>query len=157
MPVIELAIRINAGIETCFDLSRSIDLHCISTAKTNERAIDGRMSGLIALDEFVTWEAKHFGITQHLRSRITAFDRPFHFRDEQEKGAFRLIVHDHYFETENGYVLMKDIFRFESPLGLFGKLFNRLILTSYLRKLLVKRNNVIKEYAETGKWKLLLQ
>jgi len=37
-----------------------------------------------------------------------------------------------------------------------GKLTNRFFLKNYLEKLLVKRNQVIKEYAETMKWKAIL-
>ena len=88
MPTIHLTTKINAAIETCFDLSRSIDLHKISTAYTNEQAIDGVKRGLIGLDEFVTWQAKHFGIIQKLTTKITAYKRPFHFRDEQIKVHF---------------------------------------------------------------------
>ena len=51
---------------------------------------------------------------------------------------------------------MTDIFEFQSPFGIIGKLFNKLILTNYLRKLLIDRNNVIKEFAETDKWKMVL-
>jgi len=43
---------------------------------------------------------------------------------------------------------MKDIFEFESPLGILGRIFNKLILTPYMTKLLVERNKVIKEAAE---------
>jgi hypothetical protein len=98
MPLIHLETKIKSEIGICFDLSRSIDLHKISTSKTNERAIDGITSGLINIDESVTWEAKHFGITQNLTSKITQFKRPFYFRDEQIKGAFKYISHDHLFE-----------------------------------------------------------
>jgi len=62
MPTIKLETKIKSGINICFDLSRSIDLHQISTVKTNEKAIDGRTKGLIDLNEFVTWRATHFGI-----------------------------------------------------------------------------------------------
>ena len=57
MPTIKLETIIKSTIETCFDLSRSIDLHRISTANTNEKAIDGITKGLINLNEFVTWRA----------------------------------------------------------------------------------------------------
>ena len=156
MPTIELETRIKSDIETCFDLSRSIDLHEISTAKTKEKAVDGRMNGLINLEEFVTWRATHFGITQKLTSKITAFNKPFYFRDEQLKGPFKFIIHDHYFAIENDTVIMKDVFRFQSPFGYIGKLFDKILLTNYLKKLLITRNNIIKEYAETTKWKLVL-
>jgi len=86
MPVIRLQTVIEAGIETCFDLARSIDLHIISTSGSNEKAIDGKVSGLIGPGEFVTWQARHFGLSQKLSSRITQYSYPFHFRDEQIRG-----------------------------------------------------------------------
>jgi len=156
MPKIEIETKIKSNITICFDLSRSIDLHKISISKSNETAIDGTTSGLINYGEFVTWEATHFGITQKLTSKITAYKRPFHFKDEQIKGAFKTINHDHYFELENEFVVMKDVFVYESPFGILGKIFNYFILTSYLKKLLLKRNEVIKEYAETNNWKTIL-
>lgn len=156
MPVIELETKINSTIEICFDLSRSIDLHQISTAHTNEKAIEGRTKGLINLNELVTWQAKHFGITQILTSKITAFNRPHHFRDEQQRGAFKYIIHDHFFEVHSGAVIMKDVFKFQSPFGYIGKLIDKIVLTNYLKQLLLNRNNIIKEYAESEKWKSVL-
>jgi len=156
MPIIQLETTINAPIDICFDLSRSIDLHTISTAATKEIAIEGITKGLINYNESVTWQATHFGIRQKLTSKITAYNRPFHFCDEQVKGAFKKIKHDHYFAEKDGVVVMTDIFLFESPLGFLGGLFNKLILTAYLRKFLTERNQVIKQFAETEKWKELL-
>ena len=74
MPRIELKTEIKADRNIVFDLSRSIDLHKISTEQTNEEAIAGKTSGLIGMDESVTWRAKHFGIYQKLTSKITEFD-----------------------------------------------------------------------------------
>lgn len=151
MPLIQLETKINAAIEICFDLSRSIDLHKISTAKTKEAAIDGITEGLINYNEWVTWQATHFGIQQKLTSKITAYNRPFHFCDEQIKGVFKKIKHDHYFVQQNDAVVMTDRFLFESPFGFVGKLFNKLVLTEYLKRFLIERNQIIKEFAETGK------
>lgn len=50
---------------------------------------------------------------------------------------------------------MTDHFLFESPFGIAGHIFNKLILTRYLKRFLAGRNQVIKYYAETGKWKEL--
>lgn len=156
MPVIELRTYIKSNLETCFDLSTSIDLHKISTIQTNEQAIAGTTTGLIKLNEYVTWQATHFGIKQKLTSKITAYDRPYHFRDEQIKGIFKSIKHDHFFEQNGDEIMMKDIFEFDSPGGFFGRLFNKLILTKYLTKFLIARNNLIKEFAETEKHKMIL-
>ncbi len=75
MPTITLTTPItSAPIERCFLLSLSVDLHTISTKKTNERAIAGVTSGLMKLNDTVTWRAKHFGIYQNLTSKITVYE-----------------------------------------------------------------------------------
>lgn len=156
MPIIKLSTTIKAPIDICFDLATSIDLHKISTSYTKEEAIAGRTHGLIGLNEFVTWEATHFGIRQQLTTKITAYEKPFHFRDEQTKGIFKLLKHDHFFEQKGDETVMIDSFEYESPFGIFGRIFNKLILTNYLTKFLNSRNNLIKEFAETEKWEIVL-
>ncbi|MFI5160011.1 MAG: SRPBCC family protein [Sphingobacteriales bacterium] len=148
MATITLSIFIDAPIEKVFDLARSINLHMESTKQTGEKAIAGKTSGLIELGETVTWRAKHFGIWKTLTSKITEFDGPNFFVDEMVKGAFKSFRHEHYFSTVNGQTLMKDVFVFESPLGILGRLFNWVILTTYMKRLLEERNRVIKETAE---------
>lgn len=157
MPVIKLETKIYADIEICFDLSRSIDLHTISTSQTNEKAISGVTSGLINLNETVTWKATHLGFRQKLTTKISAFQRPFYFKDEQLNGIFKKLAHDHFFTQDDSFVKMTDHFLFESPFGALGSMFNKLVLTDYLRNFIIKRNQVIKEYAETGKWKQILR
>ncbi|MBI3518289.1 MAG: SRPBCC family protein [Bacteroidetes bacterium] len=155
MPTITLSTHIKSSIDICFDLSTSIDLHKLSTAQTNEEAIAGTTTGLIKLNETVTWQATHFGIRQHLTTKITAYQKPFHFRDEQIKGVFKLMKHDHYFEQQGDEVIMKDVFEFESPFGIIGKLFNKLVLTQYMTRFLIMRNELIKKFAESDKWKMI--
>ena len=148
MPKIELFTEIHAPIEKVFDLSRSIDLHIESTKQTGEHAIAGRTSGLIELGETVTWRARHFGIWQSLTSKITDYNYPTFFADEMMSGAFKSFRHEHHFLVVDNGTLMRDVFAFESPFGILGRLFNWLILTKYMTKLLLERNRVIKLVAE---------
>lgn len=125
-------------------------------AHTREEAIAGTTTGLIGLDETVTWKAKHLLKTRILKSRITAMERPVLFTDEMVSGDFKSIRHEHHFKRiENGTLLI-DLFRFETPYGGLGRLVNRLYLTHYMKKLLEIRNQLIKEYAESEKWKFIL-
>lgn len=156
MPEIILKTYIKQSPEICFDLSRSIELHSISVGNTKERAVEGVCHGLIELGETVTWEAVHFGIRQRLTSKISKMERPLHFRDEQVKGVFKSFYHDHFFEQTDDGTLMTDRFVFESPLGWLGKLFNHLVLTNYMKKFLEIRNSCIKTYAESERWKEIL-
>ena len=157
MPTIHLTTFIAAPAERVFDLARSIDLHRKSMAHTNEQPVAGVTSGLIGLDDTVTWKAKHLMKTRILKSRITAMDRPRSFTDEMVNGDFKMLRHEHHFKhIENGTLLI-DLFHFESPYGGLGRLFNGLFLTRYMQRLLEMRNQQIKEYAESDKWKFILE
>lgn len=157
MPVITLITAVKAPIAIVFDLSRSIDLHKISTSHTNEEAVAGKVSGLIGMGESVTWKARHFGITQYLTSKITYYNKPYQFTDEMVKGAFNSFKHEHIFTEEKGHTIMKDIFTYKSPFGLLGTLADVLFLKKYMAKLLEDRNAVVKEFAEdVAKYKKIL-
>ena len=156
MPHIHITTFIAAPVERVFDLSRSINLHQVSTVSTGEKAIAGVLNGLISLHETVTWQAKHLFKTRQFTSRISAMQSPHFFVDEMVKGDFINFYHEHHFKAaENGSILIDKI-KFETPYGIFGKIANRLFLISYLKKFLEKRNAVIKDYAETQKWKAIL-
>lgn len=153
MNKIVLNTKIDAPIERCFDLSRSIDLHKISASKSKEQAIDGITKGLIKVNETVTWKAKHFGLWHKMKVKITEFKKPNHFTDEMVNGSFKAMKHKHHFISEGTHTIMIDTFEFASPLGILGKMVDKLIMKNYMKHFLIERNQIIKEFAETDKWK----
>jgi ligand-binding SRPBCC domain-containing protein len=148
--VLSLETRIAAPPALVFDLARSIDLHLQTSSRTRERVVAGVSAGLIGPGESVTWEARHFGVWFRLRVRITAFERPGHFRDEQEEGIFKRMVHDHWFEPSGAGTLMRDRFLFEAPLGVAGRAAERAFLSWYFQRFLEGRNRQIRRVAESG-------
>ena len=156
MPIIHLTTFIAAPIERVFDLSRSIELHKKSMTDYREEAVAGTISGLINLNETVTWKAKHVLRTRVLQVQITDMERPFRFTDEMKKGDFKSMKHEHHFKQIDNGTLMIDMFAYEAPYGGIGRLVSNLYLFSYLEKLLEQRNQVIKEYAESSKWQHVL-
>lgn len=148
MPTIHLETVIAASPERCFDLSLSVDLHRHSVAHTHERPIAGVTSGVMRLGDTVTWEAVHFGIKQHLTTKITAYERPHYFIDEMIRGIFREIKHHHALVPQPSGTLMIDIFTFRAPLGILGRVIEALILTRYMQGLLLTRNRYLKHVAE---------
>lgn len=156
MPTIHLTTFIAAPAERVFDLSRSIDFHKKSMSHTGEEPVAGVRSGLINLHETVTWKARHFKKTRYMKVKIVSMERPFSFTDEMEKGDLKAMKHEHHFkQIENG-TLMIDIFRFETPYGFLGSIANSLFLRKYFLKLLELRNDQIRQYAESDKWKFVL-
>jgi ligand-binding SRPBCC domain-containing protein len=157
MAVIELQTWIDAPRERVFDLSRSIDAHQDSAEGTDERAVAGVTAGLLGLGEDVTWEARHLGVRQRLRVKMTRLERPHYFEDTMLRGAFQRMRHDHWFEERDGRTLMKDRFEFASPFGLLGRLVDGIFLTGYMRHFLEQRNAHLKRMAESDEWRKYLE
>jgi ligand-binding SRPBCC domain-containing protein len=156
MTSIILETKINAAPVICFDLSRSIDLHQHAAAGTNEIAIAGRTSGLISKNEFVTWQATHFMITQQMSVRIMEMERPDCFTDEMVSGPFSSMKHLHQFVPDGKATLMRDEFNYTVPFGFAGKVFDSMVLRRYMTRLLKNRNAMIKNIAEDGTWRKFL-
>ncbi len=156
MSEIHLTSFIAAPIERVFDLSRSINLHQISTIETYEKAIHGVLNGIINKNETVTWQAKHLFKTRQFTTKITEMQSPDFFIDVMTRGDFKFFYHEHHFKSVKNGTIMIDVIKFESPYGFIGKIVDNFFLKSYLEKFIIKRNAVIKMYAETQKWKAIL-
>jgi ligand-binding SRPBCC domain-containing protein len=148
MTTINLTTKIKATKKIVFDTSRNIDIHQQSASKTREVAIDGITSGLINLNETVTWRGKHFGFYLTHKSRITAMNFYDYFVDEMEEGKFKSFRHEHVFEEQNGITIMKDHLQYKTPFGIFGKVFDSFFLKKHLIRFLLERNKILKEVAE---------
>ena len=154
---IHLTTIIQAPVERVFNLSRSIDLHTLSTHRTGEKAIAGRMKGLIELHEQVTWQARHLGKIRQHTSIITSMQPPYFFEDKMLHGDFKYFKHQHHFnEHNNDTTLMSDILDFRSPYGALGKLVDKVFMKKYLTRFLEERNETIRQYAEGEEWKKIL-
>jgi ligand-binding SRPBCC domain-containing protein len=153
MPIIRLSTSIAAPPGRVFDLARSIDAHQRSVEGTHERAVAGVTRGLIGMGDEVTWEATHLGFKQRLTVRITEFEPPRRFQDVMVSGAFKRMKHDHEFVAQPPGTLMTDRFEFESPFGILGRVGDRIFLSGYLRRFLVRRNQVLKRMAESEQWR----
>jgi ligand-binding SRPBCC domain-containing protein len=147
----------SAPVQRCFDLARSIDVHVHSAFGTNEQAVGGVTSGLIAEGQEVEWKARHFGLWLTMRVRITGWRPPGYFQDSMVRGPFQSFTHDHTFEPDGSGTLMTDRITFLSPLHLVGKLLDRLILHRHLQRFVQDRNDRLKAVAESNLWQHYLQ
>lgn len=156
MPTIHLTTFIAAPVSRVFDLARSVELHKQSMTHHKEEAVAGIRFGLIEKNESVTWKAKHLFKTRFLRSEITDMRKPDMFIDEMVQGDFKKMKHVHHFKPcENGTIMI-DLLEFESPYGTMGKFINKVFLTTYVKKLIEQRNKVLKDVAESDKWRKFL-
>jgi nucleoside-diphosphate-sugar epimerase len=66
------------------------------------------------------------------------------FADLQEKGPYRFWWHEHTFHADGPRTVMEDRVYYTPPLGLFGRLANRVFIRSTLRKIFQYRGDVIR-------------
>jgi ligand-binding SRPBCC domain-containing protein len=156
MPVIELTTTINAPIERCFLLSLSVDLHKASVSQTKETAIAGITNGIMNLHDTVTWLANHFGFRLTMTSKIADYNKPTYFISEMVKGPFKKLHHQHVFKEVGNQTIMTDVFELEAPLGVLGKLAEKLFLVNYMKRFLIIRNSYLKQTAEGNNWQKFL-
>lgn len=151
VPVIEVvtSIVIHASPEKVFDLARDVKTHEKTTAWTNEKVVECSTDSLLEEGDTVTFEARHFGITQRLTSKVTKCDRPRLFVDHMQKGAFKSLRHEHVFEEIPDGTRMTDRLVLEAPLGVLGWITERLFLATYMRRFIHKRNTELKRLAES--------
>ena len=123
---------------------------------TGEKAVAGVTTGMINLGETVTWEARHLMKTRRFTSKITSMKPYESFTDEMIKGDFKSFKHEHHFKPIDNGTIIIDILTYETPYGMIGQLVNGLYLHRYLESLIKRRNEVIKEYAESRKWEALM-
>jgi ligand-binding SRPBCC domain-containing protein len=146
---------IYAPVARCFDLARSVEAHLAGNVHFGEQAVatGGATTGLIELNQRVTWRAKHFWVWHNLTSEISAMEPPVYFQDVMVKGIFRFMWHDHYFHSVSPHeTRMEDVFCFAAQWPLLGHLAEVLFLRRYMQTLLRERNTVLKQIAESPAW-----
>jgi ligand-binding SRPBCC domain-containing protein len=147
--VIEIVSDIDAAPSVVFDLELDVDVHAASLHGSQETATTSTGLRRLALGDEVTFRARHFGLRWQMTSRITVYERPHHFVDEQTDGPFRALRHEHHFQGVHGSgTRMIDRMTAKAPLGPLGAVVTRLLLAPYLRRLLKQRAAHIKHLAE---------
>ncbi|MFE9248324.1 SRPBCC family protein [Streptomyces sp. NPDC007088] len=144
MPHFEIVTALSAPPERVFAACLDVEAHTRSMASSGEQAVGGTTWGALTLGQSVTFRARHFGLTWRLTARITSWEPPRHFVDEQVSGPFRKWRHAHTFEPDGGGgTVMTDTVEFASPLGLLGRVADRAVLGWYMPRLITSRNTYL--------------
>ena len=148
--------RIAAPPVECFDAARDVSLHAKSASFSGERLVaPGKLEGLLEAGDLVCFEGRHFGVRQRFCARITELDRPRIFVDEMVSGAFRWLRHEHQFVQVDGSTQMVDVLTWESPLGVLGRIADRLFLERHLRGFVEAKQRALKNIIESRKFTVL--
>jgi len=94
----------------------------------------------------IDYRLKIHGIPLRWRSKITAWEPPNRFVDEQARGPYRVWIHEHRFTTQNGGTLCEDHVRY-AVLG--GQLIAKLFVNRDIRTIFNYRSTRLREIFPT--------
>jgi len=149
--LIEIVSVIGAAPHVVFDLELDVDVHAASLHGSQETATTSTGRRRLTLGDEVTFRARHLGLHWRMTSRITVYERPHRFVDEQARGPFNALCHEHLFRDLDGGTQMTDRMTITAPLGPLGAVVTRMLVAPYLRRLLTQRAAHIKHLAEANR------
>lgn len=147
---IEVTTVIDAPPAVVFGLALDMEVHARSFAASDETAVTSTGSMVLGLGDEVTFRARHFGLPWRMTSRVTALDAPTRFVDEQVRGPFAFMRHEHVFAAHGGATRMVDRVAFAAPAGIVGRAVEQVVLRRYLTALVTRRADHLKSIAEEG-------
>lgn len=145
---ITLSTPIAADPTAIFDLESDAMVHAESQDSFREsvRSTSGRSS--LRLGDEIEIRSRHLGLWFTLTSRITEHERPLHFVDEQIRGPFASMRHEHFFLATRDQTRMVDVMSVKFRGGRLGALVLDIPGRLYLQRILCIRNEFIRKRAE---------
>ena len=93
----------------------------------------------------IDYRIRPLGIPQRWRSRITLWDPPHRFVDEQVRGPYRSWHHLHAFRAAEGGTEIHDTVQYALPLGALGRLAHALVVRRQLESIFAYRERIIRD------------
>ena len=93
----------------------------------------------------ISYRIHPLGIPQRWTSRISVWDPPQRFVDEQLRGPYRDWHHLHEFREVAGGTEIRDEVTYELPFGVLGRIAHRLIVRRQLESIFDHRERVVRE------------
>ena len=156
MASIHLTTFIAAPIERVFDLSRHLAIYKQIFKSRKGEFRSGAASSLLNSGETVSVIGKIGGKNRLTMLKLTRIQQPVAFTEEQVKGDLELYKHEHHFKPVDNGTIVIDLVEYKPPKDFLGRILARIYLRKYLEEFIGKRNEMVRSYAETEKWRAVL-
>jgi ligand-binding SRPBCC domain-containing protein len=93
---------------------------------------------------------KQFGlIPMRMHMEFFLYEYPSCLADRQIKGPFKQMIQYRYFEDMGGgYTRMRDVFEYDLPFGILGRMAHSLLVRTMIEKMFIHRQNTTKKILE---------
>jgi ligand-binding SRPBCC domain-containing protein len=93
----------------------------------------------------IDYKIKLNGISFSWKTKITAWENNRKFEDTQIKGPYKIWIHEHLFEEENGQVKMTDTVQYLSPGWFLEPIINKFYISKKVEFIFSHRTKVLDE------------
>jgi hypothetical protein len=156
MSALHVTNFIAAPSDIVFDLSRHILLQKKAMEMIGARLVRGLSSGLKSTDDTVMWSLSFFKNPVLFSLKLSECDINHHLKEEMKGGPLVSFTYDRYVKGIKNGTLVIDEIRYELPDKWWAKAMDKFIIKKKIQELLKARNIIMKEYAESNKWRALL-
>jgi ligand-binding SRPBCC domain-containing protein len=156
MSALHVTNFIAAPAEIVFDLSRHILLQKKAMEKIGVRQVRGVSSGLRSLGDAVMWSLSVLTKTFFFSLKISACTPNDQIAEEMFKSPLLSFKHVRHLKAIKNGTLVIDEIQYELPNKWWAAWVDKFFLRKKINELLHARNKVLKEYAESNKWRALL-
>jgi hypothetical protein len=156
MSALHVTNFIAASAEIVFDLSRHILLQKKAMEKIGVRQVRGISSGLRSTDDAVLWSLSFVKNTFFFSLKISECKPNEQITEEISKSPLVSFKHIRHLKSIKNGTLVIDQIEYELPDKWWARWVDQFFLRKKINELLQARNNVLKEYAESNKWRALL-
>ena len=156
MPVIHLTTIVHAPVERVFNLSRHRGLYVQCMQWHPQKHSASKSLGLLEEGELLSWQAKIFGKNRLFRTKLSQMQPVGFLQQVMPQSNWIHICHQQHFKPLANGAVMIDEFSFQPAHPAWNNLFLRLLVTPRLRRLLERKNAIMKQVAESEEWKQYL-
>lgn len=97
----------------------------------------------------IDYRLRLLGVPLRWQARISYWQPPVEFVDEQLRGPYRVWIHTHLFHDDGEATIIEDVVRYRLPLGLFGEVFHPLVRLQ-LRRIFRFRQQMVRDCLLVG-------
>ncbi len=124
--------------------------------KIGARQLRGVSSGLLSNNDSILWALRILNKDFLFTLKITELNPVLFIQEEMMQGSLDSFKHlRHFKKIENGTLVIDEVF-YALPKKFWSPWIDRFFVNGKLHELLKERNKILKEYAESNKWRALL-
>ncbi len=136
---------INKSLNQVFDFfSKAENLNLITPAVLDFRILT-KLPVEMKKGALIDYKINLRGMSFNWRSEITEWKPPYFFEDTQNKGPYRVWIHEHKFEDIGGTTRMTDIVNYLSPGGILEFIPHNLIVKKKVESIFDYREKVFRK------------